>query len=407
MTKQITNQTKKLERGEIDLCIQKFLDYLKQQGFSNSILQRYESYLIKFKNFCILNNFLEFLSEDTILQYLQSLVSKHNYTIQFSRKVLFRFKDYTQTGTFKIKYLPKKNMPKSKQFCESLTLLASFLADSNIKNSTITLHETSIRLFLIYLENNNIFSFNDLSCDDEFSYINTSNFAPSTKALRSHILKKFFNFTYNQGITTFSGNSIFPKINYDSRERTLSFYSSEEIKKLISSIDTSTVVGKRDYAIVLLAATLGLRACDIINLKVENFNWHNKLIKIIQKKTNKELIQPFTDEIFFAILDYLKNARPTATSDNLFVSFTPPHYPLSTVALTRLTTKYFKLANIDISSRKHGIHSLRHSFSNNLLHNNVSFQNISASLGHSVISTTTMYTNIDVDTLKLLSLEVN
>lgn len=407
MTKQITNQTKKLERGEMDLCIQKFLEYLKQQGFSNSILQRYESYLIKFKNFCIFNNFLEFLSEKKILQYLQSLVGKHHYTIQFSRKVLFRFKDYTQTGTFKIKYLPKKYMPKSKQFCESLTLFASFLADSNIKNSTITLHETSIRLFLIYLENNNIFSFSDLSCNNVFSYINTSNFAPSTKALRSHIFKRFFNFTYNQGITTFSGSSIFTKINYDLRERTLSFYSSEEIKKLISSIDTSTAVGKRDYAIVLLAVTLGLRASDIINLKVENFNWDNKLIKIIQKKTNKELIQPFTDEIFFAILDYLKNARPTTTSDNLFVSFTPPHYPLSAAALTRLTTKYFKLANIDISSRKHGIHSLRHSFSNNLLHNNVSFQNISASLGHSVISTTTMYTNIDINTLKLLSLEVN
>ena len=85
MTKQITNQTKKLERGEMDLCIQKFLEYLKQQGFSNSILQRYESYLIKFKNFCIFNNFLEFLSEKKILQYLQSLVGKHHYTIQFSR----------------------------------------------------------------------------------------------------------------------------------------------------------------------------------------------------------------------------------------------------------------------------------------------------------------------------------
>ncbi len=407
MTKQITNQTKNTERGELNLCIQKFLEYLKQQGFSTSVLQRYESYLIKFKNFCILNNFLEFLSEEIILQYLQSLVDKHHYTIQYTRKVLFSFKDYVQIGSFKIKYLPNKAMPKTQQFCEVLKLFTLSLENSNIKNSTITLQKNSIRLFLIYLENNNIFSFTTLSCNDIFSYIHRSELAPSTKSLIAQILKKFFNFTYNQGITSFSGNSIFPKINYDSRERILSFYSSEEIKELISSIDTSTAIGKRNYAIVLLASITGLRASDIVNIKIENIDWSNKILKLIQVKTQKELVQPFTDELFYALLDYLKNGRPNSTSEYIFIRHTLPLNKLSPAALSGFITKYFKKANIDVSLRKHGIHSLRHSFANNMLHNNISLQNISASLGHSVISTTTMYTNIDINTLKLLSLEVD
>ena len=158
---------------------------------------------------------------------------------------------------------------------------------------------------------------------------------------------------------------------------------------------------------LLLAAVLGFRASDIVNLKFNDINWNNKVISIKQQKTGKDLIQPFPDEVFFALLDYLKNARPIAKCSNIFVTSVVPFRELSPSALSVITTKYFKLANIDISKRKHGIHSFRHSFSNNMLANNISLQDISASLGHSYLSTTTMYTNIDINTLKLLSLEVN
>ncbi len=199
---------------------------------------------------------------------------------------------------------------------------------------------------------------------------------------------------------------MFPSIRRNQNERILSFYSVREVSKLISSIDTTTKLGKRNYAIVLLAAVLGFRASDIVNLKFDNIDWNNKIIKISQQKNQRELIQPFSDEVFYALLDYLKNARPATNYDNIFVRFSAPFSALTPASLSNMLSKYFNLANIDVSYRKHGIHSLRHSLANNMLHNKVSLQDISASLGHSYISTTMLYTNIDTTTLKSLSLEV-
>lgn len=294
------------------------------------------------------------------------------------------------------------------EFNKLLTEFSNFLNDnSEIKESTKKLRIKIIKRFLIYLEKQNFSSFKDLSSDIILKYLNHSNLANSTKSNYLDILKIFFNFTFQKNFSSFSGNSIYFKVKRNPRERILSFYSQNEIAKLISSINTSTSIGKRNYAIILLAAITGLRASDIVNLKFENIDWGNKTLKFTQVKTQKELIQPFPDEIFYAILDYLKNGRPTSDSKYLFICHKPSFDKITPSVLSVYTTTYFKVAGIDISSRKHGLHSLRHSFANNMLHNNISLQNISASLGHSVISTTTMYTNIDINTLKLLCLEVD
>ena len=400
-------QNKIEERRNFELNISSFLKYLEQQQFSKSVIERHHMYLSRFQDFCIQNNISDFLSNHAISTYLKSINASQLYTIQFSRKTLQRFKDFLLTGSFKIIYLKDKIFPTSTEFNKCLESFSDFLSQSEIKNSTKESQFNRIRLLLIHLEKSNISSFKDLSRQDICNYINSSNVASSTKVLYANTLKKFFNFAFEQNWTSFSGNELFPKIRRNPHERILSFYSIQEVSNLISVIDTSTKIGKRDYSIVLLASVLGFRASDIINLTFDNIDWDKKLIKIFQQKTGKELIQPFPDEIFFAILDYLKNARPKTNSQNIFVSFTTPCFALSRSALSKITTEYFKLANIDISYRKHGIHSLRHSFANNLLHNNISLQNISASLGHSLISTSVMYTNIDINNLKLLSLEVN
>ena len=289
-----------------------------------------------------------------------------------------------------------------------LTEFSDFLDDNcKIRESTKNLRLKIVKQFLIYLNQQSISSFKSLSSDIIFKYLNCSNLSNSTKSSYLEVLKIFFNFTFQQNLSSFSGSSVISKIKRNPRERILSFYTQDEISKLISSIDSSTTVGKRNYAIVLLAAITGLRASDIVNLKFENIDWGNKTLKFTQVKTQKELVQPFPDEILFAILDYLKNGRPQSDSKYLFIRHKIPFDKISPSVLSVYTTTYFKEAGIDISSRKHGLHSLRHSFANNMLHNNISLQNISASLGHSVISTTTMYTNIDINTLKLLSLEVD
>ena len=84
-------------------------------------------------------------------------------------------------------------------------------------------------------------------------------------------LEKLSNdFTFENNLTAFSGKLLFSRIKCNPNERILSFYTSQEISKLISFIDTNSKIGKRNYAMLLLAAVLGFRASDIVNLKLEH-----------------------------------------------------------------------------------------------------------------------------------------
>lgn len=390
----------------INSCINQFLKELRNLHFSEFTIKVYENHLNKFMLFCKSNNYKDFLSDAVISKYLDSIFNLSSKNIQYARKVLGRFKDFTLTKHFKTKYLSLKYNLTSSIFSSALDSFDKFLSNSAISIHTRKHQYQVVRNFLISLETSHILTFKNFSLNYVTKYINNSNYSHSSKCWLANVLKKFFNYTSSQKITNFSGNELFPKIKRNYHERIPSFYSIDEISRLLSVVDTNSKTGKRNYAIIILAASLAFRASDIVNLTLENIDWDNKLIKITQQKTKKELIQPFTDEIYYALLDYLKNARPQTNCNNIFVSLKPPYQALTTSALYLLTSNYFKLANIDISGKKHGIHALRHSLSNNLLHNNVSLQDISASMGHSLISTTTMYINIDIKTLKLLSLEV-
>ena len=106
----------------------------------------------------------------------------------------------------------------------------------------------------------------------------------------------------------FSG--IIPKDNYKKQAKLPSTYSPKEIEMMIGSINRATANGKRNYAIVLLAARLGLRASDIANLKFENLLWEQCTIVLNQYKTGKKIELPILPEIGDAIIDYMRYGRP-------------------------------------------------------------------------------------------------
>ena len=93
------------------------------------------------------------------------------------------------------------------------------------------------------------------------------------------------------------------------------------------SIDRSGSIGKRDYAMFLLATRLGLRASDIANLRFIDIDWENDEITITQYKTKKKITLPLLADIGNAIIDYLKYGRPKFTSQQVFISSRAPYKP--------------------------------------------------------------------------------
>ena len=164
-------------------------------------------------------------------------------------------------------------------------------------------------------------------------------------------------------------------------------------------------MGNRDYAVLLLAARLGLRVSDIRNLKESDINWETKELRITQVKTREPLILPLPLDVGWAIIDYCKNARPKSDAPELFLRVVAPHVSLKNP--DNILIRYMREAKIPYKRLSHhGLHILRHSLATHLLDEDIDITTIQGILGHLNIETTNKYIGINVRQLKECALEV-
>ena len=187
-----------------------------------------------------------------------------------------------------------------------------------------------------------------------------------------------------------------------------SVWTAVELKTLINAIDRSSPLGKRDYAMILLACCLGLRCTDIINLKLECVHWQENRLVFVQSKTKASISLPLLPEVGWAIIDYLKYSRPKVNNPYLFIKHLAPFEAFSSAgSLYDVIKRYMKIANMPKLMKKRGMHSLRHTLASLLLDKDTPLIVISSILGHSDPNTTDIYLKVDIQKLKecALSLE--
>ncbi|MDR1716452.1 MAG: tyrosine-type recombinase/integrase [Prevotella sp.] len=184
-----------------------------------------------------------------------------------------------------------------------------------------------------------------------------------------------------------------------------SVYTQEEVERVINAIDRTSPHGKRDYAMVLLAARYGLRASDITGLRFTSLEWERNRIVVFQQKTGKRVALPLSEEVGSAIIEYLRYARPDIDIPFVFISAQSPYKTLSSGAISISVSRYMRMAGIDSTKRKHGTHSLRHSLASNLLKLNESLPVISEILGHTSTESTKTYLRVDIDQLRQCALD--
>jgi site-specific recombinase XerD len=200
-------------------------------------------------------------------------------------------------------------------------------------------------------------------------------------------------------------NTIF-RTKYESTPHIQSCYSHDEVESLLKNIDRSSIKGKRDYAMILLAVRYGMRAGDIVSLIFSNIDWEHNKITFCQSKTQTVNSFDLCEEVGSAIADYLQYARPSVKNPHIFVSCVAPYNEVSVSAFESAVTYWMKCANIDIRGRKHGPHALRHSLATNLLKNNTQMPVISDILGHNSVLSTKTYLRVDITMLEQCTLEV-
>ncbi len=270
---------------------------------------------------------------------------------------------------------------------------------------------TNVSLFLKYLEDNDIKSLEKFNKQNLYDYIqiyDSYNHVLSYKDRNKLDIRLFLNWAFDNSFSKYSGDMILPKIIWHRRTTIRTYYSKEEITKLLNVVDRRTKKGKEDYLIISLICYLGLRISDVVNLKITDINFNENTIKIIQNKTNEKLYLPLIDQVKYPLLDYIKNVRPNDTNlDFIFLTYKKPYVQHLKLTLHNyMIRRYLIKAGVDINGRKAGFHALRHSFSTMLLNEDVPLYSISTILGHQKLDTTMLYLDIDTSKLKELALEV-
>ncbi len=176
----------------------------------------------------------------------------------------------------------------------------------------------------------------------------------------------------------------------------------DQVQRLLAVVDRSEPKGLRNYAMLLLTATYGLRGCEVQALRIDDVDWSNDEITIFAPKTGRRRKLPLTQSAGEAILDYLREARPPSLHREIFLSSRPPNAPLRS-KINRWLSRCFDRAGIETPRR--GAHTLRHSLAIHLLRNGETLKSIGDVLGHRSPETTFIYTKLHVEDLRTVALD--
>ena len=179
------------------------------------------------------------------------------------------------------------------------------------------------------------------------------------------------------------------------------YITDDEFERIMFVIDDSDR-GIRNRAMILLAATTGLRACDIVHMKLRDVNWTKGEIAVLQKKTGNTLVVPIIRSAGDALMDYILNVRPKCDLEELFLTCQPPTRPLADASvITSMFLYYQKKANIE---RKpfdgKGFHGLRRRLAKKLLVSGEPLATVAQVLGHNSLGSARQYLALDTSNIR-------
>jgi len=402
-----------MDTQSIDSLVTGLLQKMKNDGYSKEVISNTTWIINHFKKYCIERNIAtvtvpimaEFLKEKYDVDYYNP--SSAMQTV-LRRPILILYEFYL-TGTFCKTHQKEKTIDTPRQFKDFYLRFRDFINFQNIVINSKKRKLWVMSEFLMYLNNVGINDITTIEVNTAHKYINTlDRYAYATKHVIVGVLREALEWLYAEKLIHFTAREAFPIIRKPPDTQILSYFSKEEIKRLLDSVDLNCEHGKRDFAVLSILVFLGLRISDVANLKFSSLDWNNNTINIIQLKTNNLVTLSLLDNVKIPLIDYLKNERCPKSSDEdyVFISTYAPFNNLVTSSLQRIVNKYMDKAEIDYSTRRHGPHALRHSLATNLMNNNVPISVISSILGHVNTRTTEVYLTVDEKNLKSLALEV-
>jgi site-specific recombinase XerD len=226
--------------------------------------------------------------------------------------------------------------------------------------------------------------------------------AKSTVRDSAGVLRVFLRYLHREGVlaSDLSDAVGWPQVyRLSSVPRSISW---EEVNRVLAGVDRRTVAGRRDYAILLLLITYGLRGREVAALTLDDIDWKRERLAIPARKAGHSTAFPLSAVVGEAILDYLQHGRPAATDRHVFFRAVAPRRPVGAAAVSSLARHYLLEAGVAVP--RPGSHTLRHSAVQRLVDANFDLKTIGDFVGHRSARSTEIYAKVAVEALREVAL---
>jgi len=213
-------------------------------------------------------------------------------------------------------------------------------------------------------------------------------------------VRGFLRFAQQRGWISQHLDLAVPKIACGARNDLPVYLNAQQLELLLASWDRGTAKGRRDLAIGLCLARLGLRAGEVAGLLLEDVNWRQASLRLNQSKNGSQAQLPDLAEVGEALANYLRAGRPVCAHRQVFLSGNPPR-PMSAKAVSQVVR--CALARCGIEVPRPGSHLLRHTLASHLVQNGASLKEVADLLRHRHLNSASVYAHLDLPSLRGLA----
>jgi site-specific recombinase XerD len=305
-----------------------------------------------------------------------------------------------QTGVVK-QHRPVEDDIQSKVIDEFRRYL---LEERSLSQATLHNYVPVIERFLSERFRNRALNLGILRAPDVTGFVvrHAKQLGPVRAKLMVTALRSFFRYLRHRGLMSIDLASSVPTVPNWSHSTLPRFLPAGDVEHILECCNRKTPVGRRNHAILLLLARLGLRAGEVVGLSLDDIDWNSGQI-VIRGKGGKSAQLPLTTDVGTALAAYLRHDRPPSTTRRVFIRYRAPLVGFgNSSTISSLVRRALKHAGVE--SAHTGAHVLRHSLATSLLRQGGSLDEIGELLRHQSPNTTTIYAKVDVAALQTLAL---
>jgi site-specific recombinase XerD len=265
--------------------------------------------------------------------------------------------------------------------------------------------ETHVALIIAKAKQRPVRDLSKISQEDVVRYVerHARDWSPNSGKAMCWSPRAFFGYLHHKGLNPFALAGCVPSIRRWKLASLPTYLSAAQVQKVLDGCDRATAMGRRDYAILMMLAKLGMRADEVATLTIDDIDWRSGEM-LVRAKGRQRATMPILPDVGAAVVAYLRDGRPKSSCRRLFLRRPAPNVGFASgCAITMIAKSALERAGIRGYAHQ-GAHIFRHSLATELLRSGATLSEIGQLLRHESHDTTRIYAKVDIEALRTLSL---